>query len=75
MKKHLIACSLIALFAVQAQAADKLRMGIVVKIGGIPWFNAMEAGIKSQAEKVASMPGWLAQRRLTQHCRYVQLKI
>jgi len=52
MKKHLIACSLLALFAATgAQAADKLRMGIVVKIGGIPWFNAMEAGIKSEAAK------------------------
>lgn len=52
MKKHLIACSLLALFAATgAQAADKLRMGIVVKIGGIPWFNAMETGIKSEAAK------------------------
>ncbi len=35
MKKHLIACSLLALFAATgAHAADKLRMGIVVKIGG-----------------------------------------
>jgi simple sugar transport system substrate-binding protein len=52
MKKHLIACSLLALFAATgAHAADKLRMGIVVKIGGIPWFNAMEAGIKSEAAK------------------------
>lgn len=49
MKKNLIACSLCALFALQAQAADKIRMGIVVKIGGIPWFNAMETGIKKQA--------------------------
>ncbi len=33
MKKHLIACSLLALFAATGtQAADKLRMGIVVKI-------------------------------------------
>lgn len=33
-----------------ALAADKV--GVVVKIGGIPWFNAMEAGIKSQGEKL-----------------------
>ncbi|MBE1043441.1 autoinducer 2 ABC transporter substrate-binding protein, partial [Escherichia coli] len=26
-------------------------MGVVVKIGGIPWFNAMEAGIKSEGAK------------------------
>ncbi len=29
-----------------AQAQDKPTMGVVVKIGGIPWFNAMETGIK-----------------------------
>ncbi|MBH0238100.1 substrate-binding domain-containing protein [Methylobrevis sp. L22] len=28
--------------------ADQTRIGVVVKIGGIPWFNAMEAGIKEQ---------------------------
>ncbi|WP_341487721.1 autoinducer 2 ABC transporter substrate-binding protein [Pararhizobium sp. A13] len=33
-----------------ALAADKV--GVVVKIGGIPWFNAMEVGIKSQGEKL-----------------------
>ena len=65
MKKHLIACSLLALFATTgAQAADKLRMGIVVKIGGIPWFNAMEAGIKSEA---LPLP--------TRRCRCAPLKI
>ena len=26
----------------------KPTMGVVVKIGGIPWFNAMEVGIKEQ---------------------------
>ena len=39
------------LLSVSAQAADKLKMGVVVKIGGIPWFNAMEAGIKSESAK------------------------
>jgi len=28
------------------------RMGVVVKIGGIPWFNAMEAGIIEQGQKL-----------------------
>ena len=27
------------------------QIGVVVKIGGIPWFNAMEVGIKKEAEK------------------------
>jgi simple sugar transport system substrate-binding protein len=30
--------------------AAETQVGIVVKIGGIPWFNAMEAGIQQQAE-------------------------
>ncbi len=34
-----------------AFAADKPTMGIVVKIGGIPWFNAMETGIKEAGAK------------------------
>ena len=53
MKRLMIAAlaaslSLGASFA--AQAADKV--GVVVKIGGIPWFNAMEAGIKEQGAKL-----------------------
>jgi len=32
-----------------AWAADPIRMGVVVKVGGIPWFNSMESGIKSEA--------------------------
>lgn len=35
-----------------AQAADKPTMGVVVKIGGIPWFNAMETGIKEAGEEL-----------------------
>jgi len=34
-----------------AYAGDQPTMGVVVKIGGIPWFNAMETGIKEQAAK------------------------
>lgn len=37
-----------------AVAADQPRMGVVVKIGGIPWFNAMEVGIKARAQEL----GW-----------------
>src|ERR1700688_1668528 len=40
-----------AVLATGAFAADKPTMGIVVKIGGIPWFNAMEMGIKEQGAK------------------------
>ena len=33
------------------RAQKKPQIGIVVKIGGIPWFNAMEVGIKKAAEE------------------------
>ncbi|MCB1993997.1 MAG: substrate-binding domain-containing protein, partial [Geminicoccaceae bacterium] len=37
-----------------AMAQDMPRMGVVVKIGGIPWFNAMEVGIQEQGKEL----GW-----------------
>ena len=40
-----------AVLATGTFAADKPTMGIVVKIGGIPWFNAMETGIKEEGAK------------------------
>ncbi|WP_416883505.1 substrate-binding domain-containing protein [Marivita sp.] len=33
-------------------AAAETTIGVVVKIGGIPWFNAMEQGILQQAEQL-----------------------
>lgn len=33
-------------------AQDKPTMGVVVKIGGIPWFNAMETGIAEKGEEL-----------------------
>jgi simple sugar transport system substrate-binding protein len=42
--------ALAALLALPAVAQDAPTMGVVVKIGGIPWFNAMEQGILEQAE-------------------------
>jgi len=35
-----------------AAAQDKPTMGVVVKIGGIPWFNAMEAGIQERGAEL-----------------------
>lgn len=32
--------------------ADDIEIGVVVKVGGIPWFNAMEAGITERAEEL-----------------------
>jgi simple sugar transport system substrate-binding protein len=35
----------------RARAAAEPQVAVVVKIGGIPWFNAMEVGIKKAAEE------------------------
>jgi len=48
----LAGAALAATLALSVQAQDKPTMGIVVKIGGIPWFNAMETGIKEKAEQL-----------------------
>ena len=49
-------CAGIAAFALATSLAsaspDKPVIGIVVKIGGIPWFNAMDAGIKKRADQL-----------------------
>ena len=49
-------CAGIATFALATSltwaSPDKPVIGIVVKIGGIPWFNAMEAGIKKRADQL-----------------------
>ncbi len=37
-----------------AFAQKKPQIGVVVKIGGIPWFNAMEVGIKKAAPAVGA---------------------
>ncbi|MGO8433468.1 substrate-binding domain-containing protein, partial [Rhizobium johnstonii] len=46
------AASLSLAGAVVAFAQDAPKVGVVVKIGGIPWFHAMEAGIKEQGKKL-----------------------
>lgn len=47
-----LAASLSLAGAYTAAAQDTGKVGVVVKIGGIPWFNAMEAGIKERGEKL-----------------------
>ncbi len=49
MKKILAVTSAVALAASLSGAAMAQDIGVVVKIGGIPWFNAMEAGIEKRA--------------------------
>lgn len=39
-------------FGLATSASAETSMGIVVKIGGIPWFNAMEDGITRRAEEL-----------------------
>jgi simple sugar transport system substrate-binding protein len=41
-----------------AFAQDQPQVGVVVKIGGIPWFNAMEVGIEQEAEK-SGVDAWM----------------
>lgn len=41
-----------------AFAQDQAQIGVVVKIGGIPWFNAMEVGIEQEAEK-SGVDAWM----------------
>lgn len=52
MKKLLTFASMIAVAAAFSGAASAQTMGIVVKVGGSPWFNAMEMGIKRKAEEL-----------------------
>ena len=54
IKKVAIAVALGLTFAASvmgAATAKDVKIGVVVKIGGIPWFNAMEAGIKDAARR------------------------
>ena len=52
MKKFLAFASAIAITAGLSGAAMAQEIGVVVKIGGIPWFNAMEEGIHKRAEEL-----------------------
>lgn len=53
MTKLMKMVSVIALTAGLANsAAAETTMGIVVKVGGIPWFNSMEDGIKKRAQEL-----------------------
>lgn len=52
MNKLKYVTAAIALVACASTANAETSMGIVVKIGGIPWFNAMEEGIKERAAEL-----------------------
>lgn len=51
---------LLAAFVLTAQsmAGERFRMAVVAKLGGIPWFNAMEVGILREAP-VQNVDAWM----------------
>lgn len=50
--KRLLAATSVAALCWGGAAMAETTMGIVVKIGGIPWFNAMEDGITERAAEL-----------------------
>ena len=42
----------VATFSAAGAMAADTTLGVVVKIGGVPWFNAMEAGIAERAKEL-----------------------
>jgi simple sugar transport system substrate-binding protein len=55
VKKTGVAIALAAALSLGAMGptvAKDVKVGVVVKIGGIPWFNAMEAGIKARSQEL-----------------------
>jgi len=52
--RTLFAAAMVSVLALGGAQAQEPKMGVVVKIGGIPWFNAMEVGIKERAAEL----GW-----------------
>ncbi len=52
MKRLLAFASAVALSAGLSGGARAQDLGVVVKIGGIPWFNAMDQGIQKRAKEL-----------------------
>jgi simple sugar transport system substrate-binding protein len=50
----LLGLAVISSSSSSARAGGKPQIGVVVKIGGIPWFNAMEVGIKKVAPELGA---------------------
>lgn len=47
-----LACAAVAIVTASGAFAADTKLGVVVKIGGVPWFNAMEAGITERAKEL-----------------------
>jgi len=67
MKKLILPCLIATVLSSTAAWADQtvtsqkankpFTMGVVVKVGGIPWFNVMEQGIKDEG-KLLGVDAW-----------------
>ncbi len=44
--------ALALLVGLSTAAMAQTKIGVVVKVGGIPWFNAMEMGIEEKGEEL-----------------------
>ncbi len=47
-----VVAAALSLAVIGGVSAKDVKIGVVVKIGGIPWFNAMEKGILSRAKEL-----------------------
>jgi len=47
-----LVCAAVATVTASGAFAADTELGVVVKIGGVPWFNAMEAGITERAKEL-----------------------
>lgn len=64
------------LLSVSAQAADKLKMGVVVKIGGIPLVQRHGGRHQKRGRQTRyRCPGWSGRRRRIRRCRCAPSKI
>ncbi|MFV0431721.1 MAG: substrate-binding domain-containing protein [Alphaproteobacteria bacterium] len=52
MKKILKTALVLTMLSMGSQALAAKKIGLVVKVGGIPWFNAMEVGLKEKAKEL-----------------------
>ena len=65
MKKLLAFASMITVAVALSGTASAQTMGIVVKVGGSPWFNAMDLGIQRKAAELGVTAEKMATIRTT----------
>ena len=54
MRKFAVAAIVLAAFCLcgLTQGGEKWKLGIVAKVGGVPWANAIEEGVKQDSEEL-----------------------